>query len=172
MHVEEFERVRRELLDHADGVATAKRPGYTIGDADVLKNFKSVAARVGVTPGQVLAVYMLKHVDAITSILCNPNLPVSEAPLGRFGDLINYAQLGYAMVVEEGQIALRDTDGGPGEGTRARQGAPGEVAEGDDLRPVPTARAVGCNCQGAGTFCDCFGQWLPSSIPDATGSGD
>jgi hypothetical protein len=97
MTTREFDVTRQELLDYAEGVQIAKRPGYTIGDTDVLRNFKAVGERVGITPGQVLAVYMLKHVDAVTAILCKPDLPVAEAPLGRFADLINYAQLGFAL---------------------------------------------------------------------------
>lgn len=68
-----------------------------MGNQDVLHNFKTVAQRVGVTPGQVWAVYFLKHIDAITSIMCAPDLPVSEAPIGRFADAVNYLKLGYAL---------------------------------------------------------------------------
>jgi hypothetical protein len=92
-----YEAVCAELMAEADGIQTAKRPGYTAGNADVLHNFKSVAARVGITPGQVWCVYFLKHVDAIVSIMAKPDLPVSEAPIGRFSDCINYAKLGYAL---------------------------------------------------------------------------
>src|SRR5690606_7796603 len=49
----------------------------------------------------------LKHVDAVTSALCRPDLPQAEAILGRFADLINYAKLGYALIEERGE-KLRD----------------------------------------------------------------
>lgn len=95
------------LLRTAEDIESSKRPAYTIGSEDVLANFKRIAERTGQEPGQVLATYMLKHVDAVTSALCRPDLPQAEAILGRFADLINYAKLGYALVVERGE-KLRD----------------------------------------------------------------
>jgi hypothetical protein len=95
-----YEDVTRALLDEANGIETAKRPGYTLGNDDVLKNFKAVAARAGITPEQAWAVYFLKHIDAITAVMTRPDLPVSEAPLGRFSDAINYLKLGWALLQE------------------------------------------------------------------------
>jgi hypothetical protein len=95
-----YEDVTRALLDEANGIETAKRPGYTLGNEDVLKNFKAVAARAGITPEQAWAVYFLKHIDAITAVMTRPDLPVSEAPLGRFSDAINYLKLGWALLQE------------------------------------------------------------------------
>lgn len=97
------------LLRTAEDIESSKRPAYTIGSEDVLANFKRVAERTGQTPGQVLATYMLKHVDAVTSALCRPDLPQAEAILGRFADLINYAKLGYALIEERGP---EDGEGG------------------------------------------------------------
>jgi hypothetical protein len=95
-----YEDVTRALLDEANGIETAKRPGYTLGNEDVLKNFKAVAARAGITPEQAWTVYFLKHIDAITAVMTRPELPVSEAPLGRFSDAINYLKLGWALLQE------------------------------------------------------------------------
>src|SRR5690606_3530337 len=94
-------------LRTAEDIESSKRPAYTIGSEDVLANFKRIAERTGQEPGQVLATYMLKHVDAVTSALCRPDLPQAEAILGRFADLINYAKLGYALIEERGE-KLRD----------------------------------------------------------------
>ena len=101
MLIQDYERVADALLVEAKNIENAKRPGYTIGDADVLANFKRVASRTDMTAKQVWAVYFLKHVDAVTSIMCKPNLPVSEEPLGRFADCINYLRLGYALLSEK-----------------------------------------------------------------------
>ena len=100
MTLQEYEKISSLLEQECKNIQEAKRPAYTIGNADVLHNFKSVAARVGVTPGQVLAVYFLKHADAVTAALCNPALPQAEPILGRFADLVNYAYLGFALVSE------------------------------------------------------------------------
>lgn len=97
----DYDALRHSLLQYADNIQTAKRPGYTTGSEDVLANFKRVADRIGLSPGQAWAVYFLKHIDAITSIMTKPHLPVSEEPRGRFADAINYLQLGYALLEED-----------------------------------------------------------------------
>jgi hypothetical protein len=96
----EYDRVTGELMALASKIETDKRPGYTSGSADVLANFKRVAVRAGITPEQAWLVYFLKHIDAVTSIMAQPDLPVSEAPPGRFADAINYLKLGYALLEE------------------------------------------------------------------------
>ena len=104
MQLEEYKKIAKELLCSADKIATAKRPAYTVGSADVLKNFKSVAGRLGLAPLQVWGVYFLKHIDAITSLAKDPNIPQAEEIIGRFADAINYLQLGYALYREDGTI--------------------------------------------------------------------
>jgi hypothetical protein len=93
----EYEVVAGDLMALARSIEDSKRPGYTVGSEDVLANFKSVAARVGITTEQAFLVYFLKHVDAICTILSRPDLPVSEAPPGRFADAVNYLRLGFAI---------------------------------------------------------------------------
>lgn len=100
MDTKTYDAISKQLIDEAHQIEAAKRPAYTIGSPDVLANFKRVADRTGATPGQVLATYMLKHVDAVTSALCQPGLPQAEAIIGRFADLINYCKLGYALISE------------------------------------------------------------------------
>jgi hypothetical protein len=119
--IDDYTSVAESLLAEANAIEVSKRPGYTGGSEDVLANFKRIADRTGLTPGQVLTVYFLKHVDAITAILCRPDLPVSEEVEGRFADGINYLKLGYALVLEEWQRGTRK------EGyTRDPRGAAGE----------------------------------------------
>lgn len=101
MQLTEYERVSQKLLKDAQAIEEAKRPAYTLGDVDVLRNFKSVAERVGTTPGVVLSVYMLKHVDAVTAALCRPDLPQAESVESRFADNINYLKLGFALLAEQ-----------------------------------------------------------------------
>lgn len=101
MNRERYEEVSGHLEEVSKEIQKQKRPAYTVGNADVLHNFKSVAERVGITPGQVLAVYMLKHVDAVVSALAKPHLPQAEEITGRFADLINYSHLGYALVMDQ-----------------------------------------------------------------------
>lgn len=96
----EYDRVAGELLELAHTIEDSKRPGYTIGSEDVLANFKNVAKRLGISTEQAWGVYFLKHLDAVTTIMTRPDLPVSEAPPGRFADAINYLKLGYAILTE------------------------------------------------------------------------
>lgn len=100
MTTAEYDRVADELAALARQIEMSKRPGYTLGSVDVLANFKQVADRAGITPGQAWTVYFLKHVDAITAIMTRPDLPVSEEPPGRFADGLNYLRLGYALLKE------------------------------------------------------------------------
>lgn len=95
-----YDMVAGELLDEARRIEVSKRPGYTCCSDDVLANFKSGASRINISPGQDWAAHFLKHIDAITTIMCRPEAPVSEAPLGRFADAINYLRLGYALYKE------------------------------------------------------------------------
>lgn len=100
MNTTDYDRVCDELMTLAREIELSKRPGYTVGSVDVLANFKRVAERAGITVGQAWAVYFLKHIDAITTIMTRPDLPVSEEPPGRFADAINYLRLGYAVLKE------------------------------------------------------------------------
>lgn len=111
MYSAEYDRISAGLLELAHQIETAKRPGYTIGSEDVLANFKRAADRAGVTAGQAWAVYFLKHVDAILSIVTRPDLPMAEEPPGRFADAINYLKLGYAIVQERQPTAAPERTG-------------------------------------------------------------
>jgi hypothetical protein len=101
MTLTEFEVISSKLLNEASTITHAKRPAYTQGDPDVLKNFKSIASRLGIRPMQVWAVYFNKHIDAINSVAKDPTIPQAEAIIGRFADAINYLQLGFALLEEK-----------------------------------------------------------------------
>jgi hypothetical protein len=100
MNQKDYEAVSNTLLSEAEAIEISKRPGYTQGDHDVLKNFKRAGERNGITTEQAWGVFFDKHYDAIKSIMLRPDLPVSEAPLGRFADAVNYLKLGWAILHE------------------------------------------------------------------------
>lgn len=100
MQLNDYQRVAGALLSEARAIEDSKRPAYTLGNDDVLRNFKSVAERTGLTAGQVLTVYMLKHVDSVCAALCRPDLPQAESVESRFADNINYLKLGWALLQE------------------------------------------------------------------------
>lgn len=66
------------------------------GKTDVLANFKRNAARLGMSPYQIWAVYFNKHIDSINNaIAANPSAPacVTEPLKGRIIDAIVYLKL-------------------------------------------------------------------------------
>lgn len=99
-----YEDLIQNLLDTAKQVRTSKQPSYTGNDTDVLKNFKVIATRLGLDPLQVWAIYFNKQVDAVNSIVKNPEIKPSEAPILRYADIINYCFLGLALMNEDIEI--------------------------------------------------------------------
>lgn len=104
MNAADYQTLSAALLREAADIQEAKQSGYIMGSGDVLANFKRAAEAANIEPGQAFVVFMRKHFDAICAILARPELPVSEAPIGRFADLINYCLLGYALLVERENI--------------------------------------------------------------------
>jgi hypothetical protein len=98
----EFNKVKQELLEKADGIAGAKRKDYA-KEYDVLDNFKLVADLCNLPPesGALTAwmVYFAKHVISIGKYTSGQEL-ASESIKERFADAKNYIDLGYALVVE------------------------------------------------------------------------
>jgi hypothetical protein len=100
MNLVDYTETTTYLLEMAQKIEKAKRPGYTMGADDCLANFKRVAERAGLTPGQVWTVYFLKHVDAIASAMSKPSIEQAEPMEGRFADALNYLKLGFALWTE------------------------------------------------------------------------
>lgn len=94
---EDFVRISKEEYE----VWSCKGIDYTIGNADRLYNFKSIAEIIGITPEQVWAVYFWKHVCAVLSWAKTGRVE-SEGIKGRFIDIANYAKLG-RLIAEEGK---------------------------------------------------------------------
>lgn len=115
---------RRGIFERANarrfGITEEKGPEYTgegsdyqAEDADVLANFKNVAARIGSNPITVLGVYMLKHVDSITTFIQElekvENLEqaleliyAGEGIISRLDDARNYLDIMEALLWEFG----------------------------------------------------------------------
>lgn len=110
MNKNEYEGYADILLETAARIERAKRPAYTFGQEDVLKNFKSVAERLHLTPLQVWGVYAMKHMDAIASFAADDDIPQAEEITGRFADLVNYLKLGYALGIETNRITLPEEE--------------------------------------------------------------
>lgn len=107
MERSEFTKVAETFIDQCMETIRAKGRDYA-GDEDALANFKRNAERLGLTKYQIWHVYFAKHLDAVSnSIKHNPKTPdAASEPLScRLMDIINYALLMHAMLVEDKQNA-------------------------------------------------------------------
>ena len=99
MNAVQFEKCRAELNAACEQLLLTKGADYT-SNKDRMSNFKEVAAFIGVSPMQVWAVYMLKHLFAVMSYI-RKGQTASEPVETRFQDLRNYIDLGYGLDQEE-----------------------------------------------------------------------
>ena len=104
MNKQDFKRASDNLLNTAINIMADKGPEYTIGDEDVLNNFKSTAKKLGVDPLIVWYAYFDKQVSSVAAHVSNEDLNKAEPMLSRFADIINYAQLGYALFKERDNL--------------------------------------------------------------------
>ena len=74
------------------------------GLEDKLENFKRGASLTGSEPKKVLFIYLMKHIDSISSFVRN-EYKDSEKIESRIMDVINYMFLLYALLIEEGVIS-------------------------------------------------------------------
>ena len=99
-----FNELVDELDSYAKNIMADKGPEYTIGDEDVLNNFKSTAKKLGVDPLIIWYAYFDKQVSSVAAHVSNEDLNKAEPMLSRFADIINYAQLGYALFKERDNL--------------------------------------------------------------------
>lgn len=97
MLTDEFIQFRKDFLTEAISISDKKSTEYTISDKDRLRNFKAVAARLGITPQQALMVYVLKHVDAICNDAKTGKQFSDESFRSRALDICNYMILATAL---------------------------------------------------------------------------
>ena len=100
----EFNALVHELDSHAQQTMNKKGPEYTTGHEDVLNNFKSTAKKLGVDPLVIWYAYFDKQVSSVAAHVSNHDLNKAEPMISRFGDIINYAKLGYALFVERDKM--------------------------------------------------------------------
>ena len=100
----EFNALVQELDSHAQQTMNKKGPEYTTGHEDVLNNFKSTAKKLGVDPLVIWYAYFDKQVSSVAAHVSNEDLNKAEPMISRFGDIINYAKLGYALFNERDNL--------------------------------------------------------------------
>lgn len=98
MLVKEFDDNAEELISLAKEIRERKRPDYTLGSENVLRNFDTIAVDLDLPPEKIVWVYMKKHLDAILSHVNYPNYEASEPIEARFADTVNYILLLYSVI--------------------------------------------------------------------------
>lgn len=97
MLLPDFEKLCQSLNDERRKILVQKRPEYTEGHEDVLKNFKQTAQELNLDPMQVAYVFFRKHVASIGQV-CTKGVNKSSEPFGsRISDAMNYLELIYAL---------------------------------------------------------------------------
>lgn len=89
-------------MEQCLAILSKKGPDYA-GLEDVLHNFKQVAIDNGMTPFQVIVIYMAKHYDRIRNcVKSDPAYPVAsgESIPESLKDLINYCILFECLLQE------------------------------------------------------------------------
>lgn len=109
MILDAFEALRKEFTDRENLLLTWKREQYAHPDADVLENFATLEAMLGMPRSQVAAVYLAKHLQAILKQVREGSLAWAwedehgEGLKQRIADARNYLLLLAACIEEEQQ---------------------------------------------------------------------
>lgn len=91
---------------HETIIGINKQKGHDYaGEEDALGNFKNAAARLGLTPEQVWAVYSDKHWSAIMTY-CREGQVESEPIEGRIHDIILYGFLLLGLIEEKKRASV------------------------------------------------------------------
>ena len=108
MQVDTFFTLSDEFLKECKDIQIEKGREYTIDDGsrkvDKFANFRSIGERLKLDPMIVMLVYMLKHMDSITTYALYKQ-EGSESIKGRCQDLVNYATMFWAMDHEDKAFA-------------------------------------------------------------------
>ena len=101
MKVDEFFEWMAEVQKSELNLMMAKGKEYTVSDEDKLKNFKSIAERLKLSPEIVCMTYTLKHLDSIRNYILTGIESSSEPIDGRIMDARNYLLLLLAIIREK-----------------------------------------------------------------------
>ena len=91
----------REEFEKMMQISATKGVEYANDDHDANNNFKEIAKQMGITPEQVLWVYVKKHLQAVESYLRSGDV-LSEPIEGRIHDIILYNFI-LLSLIEEGK---------------------------------------------------------------------
>lgn len=108
MHPKDFQTIVDSTIASLNSLVTVKGGEYA-SDADRLANFKEAGKRLGLTPEQVLLVYLDKHYSAVVNyvkdMIAGKNRPRSEPIGGRADDMVVYLMLFKALLEERHELS-------------------------------------------------------------------
>lgn len=105
----ELEKIADNLVGDSMKLMGLKNSDYTCGkaDEDALFNFNFISNTVDQSPMVVWSIYFLKHVLAVIKYT-KSGFVESEGIKGRLMDIINYAILLYALILESERNTVRE----------------------------------------------------------------
>lgn len=110
MRKDRFQQLLKDTNTEMVRLTSSKGEEYANNEssdtADQHANFKRLSSELGLTPEQVLSVYLTKHIDAIKSYL-RTGREFSEPIEGRVDDAILYLILLKGLVIEKRENALK-----------------------------------------------------------------
>jgi len=98
MTYEDFDKLVEQMIQEEKAIGNTKGKEYTQGDR--LDNFKRLAAELGITPLQVLWIYLKKHLDSIAHYVRTEKV-LSEPIQGRIKDARVYLSLLRGLIEEK-----------------------------------------------------------------------
>lgn len=99
MKAKEYKKWRDNFILQTLNLSDKKRIEYCNGnqDVDVHTNFKVIGEKLGLTPMQVLSVYLNKHIESLSSFFKTGITYSDETIESRVSDIINYLLLAMSM---------------------------------------------------------------------------
>tara|TARA_R100000781_G_C4069446_1_gene123959 strand:+ start:797 stop:1120 length:324 start_codon:yes stop_codon:yes gene_type:complete len=99
MTAKEYKKLRDKFIAETLKLSDEKRIEYTEGNHNdnILWNFENIGKELGLTPMQVLSVYLNKHISSLRNFF-KDGKEYSEPIEGRVSDMINYLLLMVAML--------------------------------------------------------------------------
>ena len=112
MTSKELEQIAKGLHSDSLELMGLKNSDYTCNKAeiDALYNFNFIAGVIDDSTFKVWSIYFMKHVLAVVKF-CKTGFVESEGIKGRILDLINYAILLYALILQHEQQEKEAADG-------------------------------------------------------------
>lgn len=111
MTAQELEKIAQGLYGDSLDLLGVKNSDYTAGKAqkDALYNFHFIAGAMDQSKFTVWSIYFMKHVMAVLKF-CKTGFVESQGIKERILDIINYAILLYALILESEEGVIEDVE--------------------------------------------------------------